>query len=90
MRVSKLRSLKAFMEKYYGFKSYDSLKIYPNAATLYEKPDGSRVVVTCVIRGDPLGKDYEWRDKKCVSEVTKCVRGLAWEEAFANWSKCKL
>lgn len=77
--------------KYYGFKSYDALEMYKEKiAILYEKPDGSRVVVTCVIHGDPLGKDYEWRDKQCVGEVTKSIRGLTWEEAFVNWYKCEL
>ncbi len=58
-------------EKLYGWYSDEADKLYGHS--VYEKPDGTEVVVTAVYR-DPDAESYKWDDKVFVGEVVKCLR----------------
>lgn len=57
----------------YGFRSQQSLDS-GHGYSVYETPDGKRVIVTCVDRSPEIPSGYyKWEDTVAVGEVVKCV-----------------
>lgn len=55
------------MPTIYGF--YSNKHALLSGASIYSKPDGSKVYVTCV-SNDKSASGYLWEDKESVGEVT--------------------
>lgn len=64
--------------KWFGFWS-DAAAARGYGSTVYTRPDGSKVSVTCVLE-DPQGPTYKWKDKVALGEVVaKVSSGEPWD-----------